>query len=213
MSNQIDIVVGVDPGVYGGVSILYKNGKIHVHRIPIGQVVINKKNKKVYNLPAIAKLLKPLENKKVLFVQEKVASHPGEGSVSAFSFGKSAGATIGMAFALEFEVAEISSINWKKYFPLLVNDEIRDKKEETKQLRVLGKTLKDKKAKKENKKQIDKLNRQIKTISKTLARELAISLYPKLADTLKQKNSDGMAESLLIAIYGRENKDELVQKC
>ncbi len=211
MANQFDMVVGLDPGVTGGITILYKNGKVNIHRIPVNSVVVNKKNKKTYDLKGIVDLLKPLRDKEVLFVQERVSSMPGEGSVSAFSFGRSAGSTIGIAMAMGFEVIEVGSMKWKKHFPKLVNDDIKDRKAEAKDLRVVAKTLKDKAAKKENKKHIDKLNRQVKSIAKTLARELVSSLHPELADDFKQKNSDGMAESLLIALYGRDKQNELVQ--
>jgi len=211
MANKFDMVVGLDPGVTGGITIVYKNGKVNIHRIPVNSVVVNKKNKKTYDLKGVVDLLKPLRDKKVLFVQERVSSMPGEGSVSAFSFGRSAGSTIGIAHALEFDVVMVGSTKWKKHFPELINDDIRDKKAEAKELRVVAKTLKDTGAKKENKKQIDKLNRQVKSVAKTLARELVSSLHPELADDFKQKNSDGMAESLLIALYGRDKQNELVQ--
>jgi len=211
MANQYDTVIGLDPGVTGGITIVHKNGKVNIHRIPVSTVTVNKKTKKKYDLKGIVSILKPFDGKKVLFVQERVSSMPGEGSVSAFSFGRSAGSTVGMAYALGFVVIEVGSAMWKKHFPALINDEIKNCKDEAKDLRAEAKTLKDKAAKKENKKQIDKLGRQVKTIAKTLARELVISLHPELKDDFKQKNSDGMAESLLIALYGRDNQNELVQ--
>lgn len=210
MANKFDMVVGLDPGVTGGITIVYKNGKVNIHRIPVETVVVNKKTKKKYDLEGVVVLLKPLDSKKVLFVQERVSSMPGEGSVSSFNFGRSAGSTIGIAYALGFDVVEVGSMKWKKHFPLLINDEIIDYKAQAKELRIKAKTLKDKAAKKENKKQLDKLNRQVKSVAKRLARELVISLHPDLADNFKQKNSDGMAESLLIALYGRDNQNELV---
>jgi len=211
MVNKYDIVVGLDPGVTGGISIIYKDGQVKVYRIPVKSIVVNKKNKKIYDLIEIVNLLNPLTSENVLFVQEKVSSHPGEGSVSSFNFGKSSGITLGMATAFGFDVIEVSSVSWKKHFPLLKTTEIIDFKNELKDLRVVAKTLKDKGGKKENKKQIDKLNRQVKIVAKTAARELVSSLYPELKDNFKQKNSDGMAESLLIALYGKDNQNELVQ--
>jgi len=202
-------IVGLDPGVSGGISILRPNGDVNIYKIPVVNTMVNKKNKKVYDVPEIVKLLKPLKGK-VLFVQEKVASHPGEGSVSAFGFGKSSGLTIGIASALGFEVIEVSSTLWKKAYPQLVTALIQTNKDEIKKLRAKGKTLKDAASKKANKKEIDKLNRQIKSEAKTAAREYAASLYPDFRDCLKHKNSDGVAESLLIALYGRDNQDELV---
>jgi hypothetical protein len=205
-----DLFISNDPGVTGGITILYKNGKIEVHKMPVRAIVVNKKNKKVYDIDEMFDLLSRFRDKKVLYIQEKVSSRPGEGSVSAFSFGKSSGLTIGLAVGLGFQVVEVSPVTWKKHFPQLFTAEIANKKIEIKELRLLSKTIKDKSAKKENKLSIDRLNRKIKSEAKTAARELASSLYPKLADNFVKKNTDGMAESVLIALYGRDNKNELV---
>lgn len=210
MANQFDVIVGIDPGVSGGISIVYKNGVIDVNRIPVRKITVNKKDKKVYDLSEIRKILEPHQNKKVLFIQERVSAMPGNGNVSMFGFGKSAGSTIGMAVGLGFKVIEVGSATWKKHYPQLVTDGIRDKKESIKKIRALGKTLKDKKAKKANKKEIDKINRQVKTIAKKEARKLASLLYPNSADEFKKENSDGIAESLLIALFGRDKQNELV---
>ena len=102
------------------------NGKVVIIRIPVEKVVVNKKTKKKYDLKSVVDHLEPLRGKKVLFVQEKVSSMPGEGSVSAFSFGMSAGSTVGIAYALGFEVVMVGSTKWKSLFPELIDDEIRD---------------------------------------------------------------------------------------
>lgn len=211
MANQYDVVIGLDPGVSGGISMVFKNGKVNVYKIPVIAKKVNKKNKKVYDLDAIAQLFAPYADKQVLYVQERVSSHPGEGSVSAFSFGKSSGLTIGMATAFGFEVVEVSSVSWKKHFPKLDTNSIILKKADIKKLRADSKTIKDKAQKKANKREIDKLNRQIKTEAKDAARNLAAKLYPDIAPCLVHKNTDGVAESLLIALFGRDKQDELVE--
>ena len=215
MEDLFDVFIGLDPGVVGGISILeqYAKYSIIINRVPVKNIVVNNKKKKTYDLDEFYNILSKFSGKKVLFIQEKVASRPGEGSVSSFNFGKSCGSTLGMAIAFGFKVIEVSPSTWKKDFSQLNNANINGMKEETKILRALAKTLKDKDLKNENKKQIEKLNRQIKIEAKSQARSLASSLYPEFSDFFKQKNSDGMAESLLIAIYGRNNQNELVQKC
>ena len=204
-----EIIISNDPGISGGISIIYQNGKIEVYKIPVCNIVVNKKNKKVYDIDEIFNLLKKFKDKNVFYIQEKVGSHPGEGSVSSFGFGKSSGLTIGIAKGLGFEVCEISPSAWKKQFPELVTDGIKQKKEEIKKLRAFDKTLKDKGQKKENKKNIEKLGRQIKSEAKTAARELVSSLYPDISNKFRKKNTDGMAESVLIALYGKNHIDEL----
>lgn len=230
---KYNVFAAVDPGISGGISIINSKNSPLVYKMPIHSIVINKKNKKEYDLDEILDILKKYRSKKVLFIQEKVRSRPGEGSVSSFGFGRSSGFTIGMAKALEFDVVEISSQKWKKYFPKLITDGIISRKEEIKKIRtltkveidklqILSKTLKDKQLKRKNKKQIknlendskkqtDRLNRQVKAESKRNARSLVSSLYPALADKLQKVDTDGMAESLLIALYGKENQNELVQ--
>ena len=58
-------------------------------------------------------------------------------------------------------------------------------------------------AKKLNKKEIDKLGRQFKSLAKTEARMLVSKLFPSISDRFIKKNTDGMAESILIALYGK----------
>jgi len=99
---------------------------------------------------------------------------------------------------------------WKKEFPELTTSVMVAKKAEAKELRAYGKTLKEKAPKEQNKKDVDKLNRQVKAEAKTAARELVSGKYPKLSDMLKKKNADGVAESLLIALFARNKQDELV---
>ncbi len=230
------IIISSDPGIYGGICILQKNKIPIVYKMPIKETIINKKKKKVYDLIEISKIFRSYTNKKVKYIQESVHSQRGEGSSSSFGFGKSAGSTIGMAYALEFEVIEVSPQKWKKDFPELITDSIKEKKEEIKKLRSISKilekkieelklnskTIKEKEEKKknnkerniinnrikDNKKQIDKINRQIKKDAKEAARKLVSKKYPQLKDLFLKKNTDGMAESVLIALYGK--KHELV---
>lgn len=207
---EIEFYIGLDPGIQGGLTIIDKDNNVSVYKNPIKKTIINKKQKNVYDLEEFLKILFPYKGK-ALFLQEIVGVRPGEGGVSAFGFGKSAGYTIGLAVALEFIVIEISPIRWKKDYPDLKNDFIADKKEKIKEITESNKILKDIKSKKENKKLIDKLNREIKAEAKTAARALAGKLYPDVEEQFRKKNSDGLAESLLIALYGRNHKNELVQ--
>ena len=207
-----DVIISCDPGVTGGISIVGKRLKSCMFPMPVVKTVVNKKKKKKYDVNAILDIFKKYKGKKVLFVQEKIHSMPGEGSVSSFGFGYNSGLTKGICLGMGFDVVEVSPIIWKKAFPELTTPEMRVKKAEIKDLRVISKTLKDKGAKKQNKKQVDRLGRQIKSAAKTAARELVSKKYPQFADVLQKKNTDGMAESFLIALYGRQKQNELVQK-
>ena len=226
------IVIGIDPGLTGGISIL-DDGALSVYKMPVRPIVVNKKKKNTYDMVEIIKLFSSYRSKQVLFIIEKQNVRPKEGGVSAMTIGKNYGQLLGAAFAFCFDVVEIASQKWKKHFPELISKGIIDKKEEIKKLKSLlkeelgkleeiGKTLKDKKAKKLNKEQIkrlskesiketDKLARQVKAEAKTNARELAAKLYPKIADRFEKKNTDGVAESVLIALYANANYDKMIQ--
>lgn len=203
------IIIGVDPGLKGGISILDGKKAPLVYRPPVKKIIVNKKNKNTYDMIKIVDIFKQYRDQEVLFYIEKQSVRRGEGAVSAMTIGKGFGQLIGAAYALGFNVTEITPQVWKKQFPELITDEMKEIKVEMKELGVLGKTLKDKDLEKGNKKQIDKLGRLFKKNAKTNARALVSEKYPTIADLFKRVDSDGMAESLLIALYGRKN--ELVQ--
>ena len=198
-------IIGIDPGVTGGISILQGKNKPQVFGIPVKLIERNKRKKRVYDLPEIYKILSKYNSPPVLLCQEDVWSMPFEGSVSSFSFGKSVGITQGMAIGLGFELIMVRPIVWKSHFPQLHTNVITEFKAQAKEKRALGKTIKDKSSKKQNKKEIKKINGQVKEEAKKAARELVSTLYPSLADQFERVDSDGMAESLLIAVWAKDN--------
>ena len=62
-----------------------------------------------------------------------------------------------------------------------------------------GKKIEDKEGKKENKKQIDKIGRKFKSLAKDEARFLASRLFPSISQKFIKKNTDGIAEAVLIS--------------
>jgi hypothetical protein len=207
---KYNVIIAVDPGLTGGIAIIEGKKEPVVHKIPVEQIVVNKKKKKIYDLDGISEILKPYLSKNVLFVQEKVSAMPNQGVTSSFNFGFSAGSTLGIAAGKGFDRYEVRPQAWKKHFPELNTQTIQDLKEDAKKLRVEAKTIKDKDLKKANKKELDRISRQVKTEAKTASRELASVKYPALAHLFEKKNSDGLAESLLIAIFGKSTQEELI---
>jgi len=226
------VIIGVDPGLTGSISILIGDNLPLIYKIPVIPIIVNKKKKNTYDMKEIVKIFSLYRGKDVMFNIEIQGVRYGEGNVSSFTIGRGFGFLLGSAYALGFEVIEVRPQVWKKSFPELITQGIIDKKAEIKEIKVsfkkelnrlndISKKLKDNKQKKENKeevkiltketkRQIDKLNRQIKAEAKTNARELAMKLYPKIANKFEKKNTDGLAESLLIALYGKEMGNELV---
>ena len=214
-SGNYDYVIGIDPGNHGGLCVIEIANKDNVNVIPmpiIKKVVGTKKkpkNKTELDDISLVSFFKQYKDKKVLIGLELVHSMPGEGSVSSFGFGASWGTIKGICRAFEFDLQIISPVSWKNSFDELETEEMtklrmemRDKKEELKSI--------DKKEIKEKKKEIDKINRSIKSRAKSAARELAAKKVPKLSNEFLQVNSDGKAESLLIALFLIGKIDELV---
>jgi len=205
-----DVVIGVDPGNSGGITIIENGGKISVFQMPIKTVKKVKKLKKEYDLQSIVALLKPFSGKNVLFVLERVATRPGEGNSSGFNFGVGYGELQGIAVALGFHLELVSPPVWKKDFSQLATLLFQKLKGQAKDLQDSLKSLKEKAPKqkyktevKQLKTEIAKLFREQKEEAKKAARELAASLQPSLASSFKLCKDDGKAESLLIAIFGK----------
>jgi len=209
MANSV--IIGIDVGLTGGISIFEDNDSLPlVYKMPVKKITVNKKNKNVYDMVSIVDILDKYKNKDVLYFIEKQGVRPGEGAVSAMTIGKGFGQLLGAAYAFKFKIIEVTPQSWKKHFPELITDDMLEIKGEMKILRALAKELKDKESKKENKKQVDKLGREFKSLAKTEARKLVSKIYPELAHLFEKKNSDGLAESLLIAIFGKSTQNELI---
>lgn len=197
------IIIGIDVGLTGGLTIIDGSKTPSVHPMPLKKIVVNKKDKRVYDMVAIVAIFKKYVGKDVVFVIEKQGVRQGEGTVSAMTIGKGFGQLLGAGFAFEFEVIEVTPQSWKKDYPELITDEMRDIKDEMKALRYEAKKIEGNEDKKENKKHVDKLGRKFKSLAKTEARGLASKLFPILSDKFVKVNTDGMAESVLIALYGK----------
>ncbi|MFW6173757.1 MAG: hypothetical protein ACOC5T_08435 [Elusimicrobiota bacterium] len=224
------IFIGVDPGNYGGISII-DGEKILVYDIPILKKKTAKKIRTFYDSVGIVNILKKYKKcKEVVFALERVSYRPGEGGVSAFNFGTGYGILQGIAVALGFKIKLVSPRTWKAFFgDQLYGKKVDSLKRENKdiknnvkkidneieRLKSINRKEKDKTIKNMNKntisdleskkkefnKTIEKNNRKKKAISKDSARYLAMKFLPHLKDRFKLKKNDGVAESYLIALY------------
>ena len=84
---KYNVIIAVDPGLTGGISIIEGKKTPAVHKIPVSKIVVNKKKKNIYDLDAISEILQPYSGKNVLFVQELVSAMPNQGVTSSFNFG------------------------------------------------------------------------------------------------------------------------------
>lgn len=103
------MILGIDPGLNGGITILNRNGKlVGTYVMP---TIISKKKKNLdrYAIKHIFKTSKP-----VLIAIEKQHAMPGQGVSSMFKIGLGYGTLLGLAEGLDIPVVEVSSRKWQK---------------------------------------------------------------------------------------------------
>ena len=112
------IIVGIDPGVSGAISIL-REGKISmICDMPI--MIDGTKSKRQINAAELANILikeKISEDDKIIL--ESVSAMPGQGVTGMFSFGQSFGVIKGVCAALKLPIILVRPVKWKKHFNLL----------------------------------------------------------------------------------------------
>ena len=81
------IIIGIDPGLNGGVAYIGRAGTLHVHDMPVFMVERGGRKKRevaAQNLVIIIEGYQPID----LCVLERVGAMPKQGVVGMFSFGK-----------------------------------------------------------------------------------------------------------------------------
>ncbi len=113
------IIIGVDPGVSGAISILENKKVLEVFDMPT--MIDGKKNKKQVNGAQVTNIIKERLNgeKDVILVVEHVNAMPGQGVTSMFNFGQSFGVIKGICSALSLPIYFVRPTKWKKYFNLI----------------------------------------------------------------------------------------------
>ena len=112
-------IIGIDPGLSGGIAILENNRVLNMFDMPV--MSEGKKNKRQLNSAQLVSLIK--ENIKsgedIAVVVEQVNAMPGQGVTSMFNFGQTFGAIKGVCAALEFPIFFVRPSKWKKHFELI----------------------------------------------------------------------------------------------
>ena len=112
-------IIGIDPGLSGGIAILDDNKVIELFDMPV--MPDGKKNKRQLNSALLVKLIKDnIKNlEDTVMVVEKVNAMPGQGVTSMFNFGQTFGAIKGICAALGLPIFLIRPAKWKKHFELI----------------------------------------------------------------------------------------------
>ena len=113
------LIIGIDPGITGGISILKNKKVLEVYDTPT--MIDGKKNKRQVNGSQITNIIKEqLKNdNEVMVVVEHVNAMPGQGVTSMFNFGQSFGVIKGICAALSLPIHFVRPTKWKKHFNLI----------------------------------------------------------------------------------------------
>ena len=113
------IIIGIDPGITGGICILENKKIIEVYDTPT--MIDGKKNKRQVNGSQVANIIKEELNKdkEIVVVVEHVNAMPGQGVTSMFNFGQSFGVIKGVCAALSLPIYFVRPTKWKKHFNLI----------------------------------------------------------------------------------------------
>ena len=112
-------IIGIDPGLSGGIAILEDNKVKMLFDMPV--MSDGKKNKRQLNSALLAQLIRDnIKNvEDTAIVVEQVNAMPGQGVTSMFNFGQTFGAIKGICAALELPIFFVRPAKWKKHFELI----------------------------------------------------------------------------------------------
>ena len=113
------IIIGIDPGINGAISIIENKKIIEVYDTPT--MIDGKKNKRQINGAQVTNIFKERLNgeKEVVVVVEHVNAMPGQGVTSMFNFGQSFGVIKGICGVLNLPIYFVRPAKWKKHFNLI----------------------------------------------------------------------------------------------
>ena len=113
------IIIGIDPGISGAISILENKKILEVYDVPT--MIDGKKNKRQINSAQVTNIIKErtINGKDVVVVVEQVNAMPGQGVTSMFNFGQSFGMIKGICSAMKLPIFFVRPAKWKKYFDLI----------------------------------------------------------------------------------------------
>lgn len=108
--------IGVDPGATGAISAILPSGEIKFFDMPVFKVG----GRTTPDFAGMARVFRELrDGDSPIAVIESVSSRPGEGSVSAFTFGCGFGALIATMATLDLPYRLVTPVTWKRHHRLL----------------------------------------------------------------------------------------------
>ena len=112
-------IIGIDPGLSGGIAILDDLKIYDIFDMPI--MSEGKKNKNQLNSAQLVNILNKhvLKKENTFVTVEQVSAMPGQGVTSMFNFGQTFGSIKGICAALGLPIFYVRPAKWKKHFELI----------------------------------------------------------------------------------------------
>ena len=111
-------IIGIDPGLSGGIAILDDLKIFDVFDMPI--MSEGKKNKNQLNSAQLVNIIKKhIVSGNTFVIVEQVSAMPGQGVTSMFNFGQSYGILKGICSAMQLPIYFVRPAKWKKYYNLI----------------------------------------------------------------------------------------------
>ena len=112
-------IIGIDPGLSGGIAILDDLKIFDIYDMPI--MSEGKKNKNQLNSAQLVNSIKKniIPSGDTFLIVEQVSAMPGQGVTSMFNFGQTFGSIKGICAALNLPIFFVRPAKWKKHFDLI----------------------------------------------------------------------------------------------
>ena len=112
-------IIGIDPGLSGGIAILDDLKIFDIYDMPI--MSEGKKNKNQLNSAQLVNIIKKniISNGDTFLIVEQGSAMPGQGVTSMFNFGQTFGSIKGICAALNLPIFFVRPAKWKKHFDLI----------------------------------------------------------------------------------------------
>ena len=112
-------IIGIDPGLSGGIAILDDLKIYDIFDMPI--MSEGKKNKNQLNSAQLVNIINKhvLKKENTFVIVEQVSAMPGQGVTSMFNFGQTFGSIKGICAALGLPIFYVRPAKWKKHFELI----------------------------------------------------------------------------------------------
>ena len=111
-------IIGIDPGLSGGIAVLDDLKIFDVFDMPI--MSEGKKNKNQLNSAHLVNIIKKhIIPEDTYVIVEQVSAMPGQGVTSMFNFGQTFGSIKGICAALNLPIFYVRPAKWKKHFELI----------------------------------------------------------------------------------------------